>query len=89
MKKLFLVLAGLSLVSGVIFCQSKIRITNGEWEPFLSENSSEYGFGSHIVTEAFKLEGIEIEYGFFPWTHGFETAKSGDLEAGTYDAKKK
>lgn len=29
-----------------------IHITNGEWEPYLSEYSYEYGIASHIVTEA-------------------------------------
>lgn len=79
MKKLFLF--SLILCSVLIFSQTKIRITNGEWEPYLSEHSHEYGLGSHIVTEAFKLEGIEIEWGFFPWVRSFETAKWGEWDA--------
>lgn len=53
-----------------------IRITNGEWQPYLSEFSYEYGLSSHIVTEAFKLEGIDVEYGFFPWKRSYELAKN-------------
>jgi len=52
-----------------------IRITNGEWEPFLSKYSFQYGLDSHIVTEAFKLEGIEVVWGFFPWQRASENAK--------------
>jgi polar amino acid transport system substrate-binding protein len=59
-----------------------IRITNGEWEPFLSNYSYQYGLDSHIVTEAFKLEGIEVEWGFFPWKRANEYAK----EATDWDA---
>lgn len=47
------------------YAATTIRITNGEWEPFLSEYSYEYGLYSHIVSEAFKLEDIEVEWGFF------------------------
>jgi polar amino acid transport system substrate-binding protein len=52
-----------------------IRITNGEWAPLLSNYSYQYGLTSHIVTEAFKLEGIDVEWGFFPWQRANENAK--------------
>jgi len=54
-----------------------IRITNGEWEPYLSNYSYQYGLNSHLVTEAFKLEGITVEWGFFPWQRAFQNAKDG------------
>ncbi len=79
MKKLLIL--SLILSSTVLFSQTKIRITNGEWEPYFSEQSHEYGLGSHIVTEAFKLEGIEVEYGFFPWARSLESTRSGDWDA--------
>lgn len=46
---------------------SKIRLTNGEWAPYQSENLPEYGAASELVTKAFAAVGIEVEYGFFPW----------------------
>ncbi len=54
-----------------------IRITNGEWQPFLSKDVPHYGFASHIVTEAFELVGIEVEYGFFPWSRAMKLAREG------------
>ncbi|MCP4136281.1 MAG: ABC transporter substrate-binding protein [bacterium] len=57
--------------------ENLIRITNGEWEPFLSEYCDEYGLASHIVSEAFKLEKIDIKWGFFPWKRSYEVAKMG------------
>jgi len=57
--------------------QETIRITNGEWEPFLSEYSYEYGLDSHIVSEAFKLEDIDVIWGFFPWIRAYQLAKKG------------
>ncbi len=54
-----------------------IRITNGEWQPFLSKDVPHHGFASHIVTEAFKLVGVEVEYGFFPWSRAMKLAREG------------
>jgi len=54
-----------------------VRITNGEWEPFLSEHLKFYGVGSRIVSEAFALQGISVEYGFFPWPRAYNLAKTG------------
>ncbi|QDG75079.1 ABC transporter substrate-binding protein [Labrenzia sp. PHM005] len=53
-----------------------IRITNGEWQPFMSEYSFQYGANSHVISEAFKAEGITVEWGFFPWKRAFESTKS-------------
>jgi len=70
-------LLGMIAFSVNLFAET-IRITSGEWEPFLSNYSYQYGFGSHIVTEAFKLEGITVEWGFFPWQRAYQNAKSGE-----------
>ena len=43
-----------------------IRIANGEWGPYLSEYSHEYGLASHIISEAFKSVKVKIEWGFSP-----------------------
>jgi polar amino acid transport system substrate-binding protein len=57
--------------------QDTIRLTNGEWPPFLSEHAPHYGFASHIITEAFALVGVEVGYGFFPWKRSYKLAKEG------------
>jgi len=54
-----------------------IRLTNGEWEPYLSKKLPHNGFASHIVTEAFALVGIKVEYNFFPWSRAYKLAKEG------------
>lgn len=71
-------LVGLMLCgAAVVFAEPTIRITNGEGEPYLSEYAYQYGLASHIVSEAFKLEGIQVTWGFFPWKRAFEIAKEG------------
>ena len=57
--------------------QERVRLTNGEWPPFLSEHLLHHGIGSRIVSEAFAAEGITVEYGFFPWKRAYKYAKLG------------
>ncbi|WP_420414824.1 substrate-binding periplasmic protein [Roseibium sp.] len=56
---------------------TKIRLTNGEWAPYQSENLPEYGAASELVTKAFEAVGIEVEYGFFPWNRAMMLVERG------------
>ncbi len=79
-KTVKLVLVGVGAIltfSTSSFAQETIRITNGEWRPFLSENLKQYGVLSHIITTAFSSEGINVEYGFFPWARSYTFVKTG------------
>ena len=82
MKKVLLTLflAGIFSFSNVN-AEEKIRIATGEYEPFLSENLKHNGVGLRIIREAFALEGIKVEYGFFPWKRSYNFAKYGDWDA--------
>ena len=73
-----------SCLIGVAFCLNvgaataeTVRITNGEWSPFTSEQLPYNGPLSRIVLEAFALEGVSVEYGYFPWKRAYEMAKNG------------
>ena len=69
----------LFLGGGSAFAQARdtIRLTTGKWQPFTSKSAPHYGFASHIVTEAFALVGVEVEYGFFPWKRAMKLARDG------------
>ena len=55
-----------------------VRLTNGEWLPFQSENALQHhGIISRIVTEAFAAQGIDVVYGFFPWKRSLHYARTG------------
>lgn len=54
-----------------------VRITNGEWPPFTSEHLPDNGPLSRIVAEAFALEGVKVEYGYFPWKRAYDYARTG------------
>jgi polar amino acid transport system substrate-binding protein len=64
-------------VNALAQTQETIRLTTGKWQPYTSRSAPHYGFASHIVTEAFALVGVEVEYGFFPWKRSFKLAKEG------------
>jgi len=59
----------------------EIKITNGEWTPLLSPKMKHYGLASHIISEAFLLEGVKVNYGFFPWARAYKLAVSGKWDA--------
>ncbi len=64
-------------VNTTCLAEETIQLTNGEWPPWLSEELKYYGLASRIVTEAFALEDVKVEYHFFPWKRSYETAKNG------------
>jgi len=54
-----------------------ITLSNGEWLPYLSETLPYKGPISRIVTEAFALEGITVNYVFRPWPRAYAEAQRG------------
>lgn len=60
-----------------IHSAEEIKLTNGEWPPFLSQNLEHHGVGSRIVSEAFAEAGYKATYGFFPWDKALELARAG------------
>ncbi|GLS92119.1 ABC transporter substrate-binding protein [Psychromonas marina] len=77
MMKSFLLLLFIFSISLTVKANQTIRLTTGEWSPYLSEDLKHYGFVSHIVTEAFALEGIKVEYIFRPWKRAYKDALVG------------
>ncbi len=57
-----------------------IKLGNGEYPPYTSQGFKEYGYWSKLVSDAFKEEGITVEYGFFPWKRALESAKAGAID---------
>lgn len=51
-----------------------IRLTSGEWQPYVSRNAPHHGFASHIIERAFALVGVRVEWGFFPWARSMALA---------------
>ena len=74
-------LAALALSMAVAFPQvnaeEKVRLTNGEWAPYQSEQLPHYGAASHMISLAYESVGINVEYGFFPWNRAMALVELG------------
>ena len=55
-----------------------IHITTGEFTPWTSANLKHGGFTNHVISEAFKLEGYDVKFTFYPWKRTYEAAKDGN-----------
>lgn len=72
--------AALSVIAGAAASTEVVRLTNGEWPPFTSERLEHGGVLSRIVAESFALEGITVEYGYFPWKRAYQFAMTGEWD---------
>jgi polar amino acid transport system substrate-binding protein len=63
-------------VAGGVHAET-VRLTNGEWPPYLGEQLPHYGVASRIVSEAFALQGINVNWEFHPWARSLQLAQSG------------
>jgi polar amino acid transport system substrate-binding protein len=68
----------LPVVTHVASAQVTLHISTGEFAPWSSETLKHKGFTSHVISEAFKLEGYDVEFTFYPWKRAYESAKSGE-----------
>ena len=55
----------------------QVRLTNGEWSPYLGQNLPHHGVASRIVEEAFALQGIRVQWEFYPWARALRSAERG------------
>ncbi|HBX55051.1 substrate-binding periplasmic protein [Pseudomonas sp. UBA2684] len=55
----------------------ELRLTNGEWPPYLGAQLPHQGVASRIVAEAFALEGIAVSWEFHPWARSLQLAEKG------------
>jgi len=60
--------------------EETIRLSTGDWYPYMSEELEHYGVALRIVTESFSLVGVKVEYGFYPWKRSITLAKEGDWD---------
>lgn len=59
----------------------KILVSTGEWSPLISAQKTGYGPISTVITEAFAVSGIEVEFRFFPWKRALQEVRSGRVVA--------
>ena len=82
MKKIaFFIL--LLAISSNVFANETVRLAIGDWAPYTSATDAKSKILENVVAEAFKLEGIDVLYEYFPWKRSYTLAKSGEFD-GTF-----
>lgn len=83
LRQNFLGFAGLVLglaFSNAALSKEVVRLTTGEWSPYISEELEYKGLISQITTEAFALQDVEVQLFFFPWQRVFQLSKDGEYD---------
>ncbi len=58
-----------------------VTIGSGEWIPLTGENIKHGGFCGHVVSEAFKLAGYNVQFNYAPWKRVLSRLKEGEDDA--------
>lgn len=67
-----------ALAFGGLAAAEDVRLTNGEWAPYLGATLPYQGVASRIVAEAFALEGVTVHWEFYPWARALHLAQKGE-----------
>jgi len=73
----FLIIICLKLTSA----NEIINLTTGEWPPYTSKNNLNERIAQKIVSEAFKLVGVDTKITYYPWKRAYKMAKELDVDA--------
>jgi polar amino acid transport system substrate-binding protein len=74
----------LSIAATATFAQSTtVKLAIGDWAPYTSPTDKTGKLAEIIVSEAFKLEGINVSYEYYPWKRSFEMVRDGAAD-GTF-----
>lgn len=58
-----------------------VKITAGDWPPFIGQNLEGYGVVAQTIEQVFALQGYEVTFAFYPWARAYEKAQSGEYDA--------
>lgn len=58
-----------------------IKITLGEWPPFITESQHHNGFVAHLIHDVLSDAGYTPVFAFYPWTRAYKTAALGRANA--------
>jgi len=53
-----------------------VKLTTGEWPPIFSESLPGGGIMNRLIAEAFRLEGVQVQYTYMPWVRSYEVGKT-------------
>ena len=83
MKKLVFCLSVAALSVSAAMAAETVKLAIGDWAPYTSEKDPNGKILEKVVTEAFKLEGVNVVYSYYPWKRSIEMVKAGEAD-GTF-----
>ncbi len=60
--------------------ENTIRLANGYWPPYNGADLPHGGCDSWAIAEAFALQGIKVDYGYFPWARSLSLSQNRDWD---------
>lgn len=85
--KRFALLLCLLFIAGPAISGDVVKLAIGEWAPYTSDTDPKHKLLERVVTEAFKLEGIDVAYAYFPWLRSELLVEDCDFD-GTFPWRK-
>jgi len=72
-----LIIIFLIAFSNSVWANEVIKVASGNWEPFNSKREKNANIAELLVDAAFKLEGIDTKYAYFPWKRSYSNVQKG------------
>lgn len=82
-KEILRIFLLLTIFYGALSSNQIVSLAIGDWAPYTSQKEPKGKMAEVIVSEAFKLENIDVVYKYYPWKRAIELVKRGD-EVGTF-----
>lgn len=80
-SKLAILLLAAAAFRPAIALAEEITVTVGDWPPYISQGMKNNGAISHLISDIFADEGIEVTIRFLPWARAYAEAAAGKHEA--------
>lgn len=79
-RLLLLVLLFFSLYALPAQGTEKVVLSTLDWQPYIGQTMKNNGYVAAVVKEAFKRNGVEVEFQFHQWTRTVGLAKAGEVD---------
>ncbi|OZG74743.1 hypothetical protein BTA51_07165 [Hahella sp. CCB-MM4] len=81
MKRAGIFLATFFFIAGAAMADPTLRVSVGNWEPYIGQDLPDEGMAAVILRESFANAGYDIELDFLPWKRAFGEAQDGHYDA--------
>lgn len=61
--------------------QPELKISLGDWPPYLSSDLKHNGVIAHLISDLFADEGYRVSFQFLPWPRAYSAAAAGRVDA--------